>query len=146
MASTTYYVALAFTRSEDGDIVACEPKEARSSNQAIRMADALAATEGHCGAIAFSRTGDPALGDFADAVILKTVGEVDSGLLAGSGRDAAEGASAAAGRQVRQFGGGAVVSRPTRRPRRGFVRASLCATQFRRMLLGKDYAFGLLTV
>jgi hypothetical protein len=47
------------------------------------MADALATTEGHCGAIAFSRTGDPALGDFADAVILKTVGEVDSGLLAG---------------------------------------------------------------
>ena len=83
MASTTYYVALAFTRSEDGDIVACEPKEARSSSQAIRMADALAATEGHCGAIAFSRTGDPALGDFEDAVILKTVGEVDSGLLSG---------------------------------------------------------------
>jgi hypothetical protein len=37
--------------------------------------------EGHCGAIAFSRTGDPALGDFEDAVILKTVGEVDVGLL-----------------------------------------------------------------
>ena len=29
MASMTYYVALAFTRSEGGDIVACEPKEAR---------------------------------------------------------------------------------------------------------------------
>ena len=71
MASMTYYVALAFTRSEGGDIVACEPKEARSSNQAIRMADFLATTEGHCGAIAFSRTGDPALGDFEDAVILK---------------------------------------------------------------------------
>ena len=39
MATTTYYVALAFTRSEDGDIVACEPKEARSSSQAIRMAE-----------------------------------------------------------------------------------------------------------
>ncbi|MGA2494160.1 MAG: hypothetical protein ABSF67_14620 [Roseiarcus sp.] len=83
MASMTYYVALAFTRSEDGDIVACEPKEARSSNQAIRMADSLATAEGHCGAIAFSRTGDPALGDFEEAVILKTVGEVDSGLLSG---------------------------------------------------------------
>jgi len=44
----------------------------------------LATTEGHCGAIAFSRTGDPALGDFEDAVILKAVGEVDSGLLSGS--------------------------------------------------------------
>jgi hypothetical protein len=68
MASVTYYVALAFTRSEDGDIVACEPKEARSSDQAIRMAGSLAAEEGHCGAIAFSRIGDPALGDFEDAV------------------------------------------------------------------------------
>ena len=83
MATMTYYVALAFTRSEDGDIVACEPKEARSSNQAIRIAGSLAAEEGHCGAIAFSRTGDPALGDFDDAVILETVGEVDSGLLSG---------------------------------------------------------------
>lgn len=83
MATITYYVALAFTRSEEqeGDIVACEPREARSSDQAVRMARSLAAAEGHCGAIAFSRTGDPALGDFEDAMILKAVGEVDSGLL-----------------------------------------------------------------
>jgi hypothetical protein len=82
MTTTTYYVALAFTRSEEeGGIVACEPKEARSADQAIRMAGALAAVDGHCGAIAFSRTGDPALGDFEDAVILATIGEVDSGLL-----------------------------------------------------------------
>jgi hypothetical protein len=82
MPTMTYYVALAFKRSEDnGDIVACEPKEARSVDQAIRMADSLAVSEGHCGAIAFSRSGDPSLGDFEDAVILKTVGEVDTGLL-----------------------------------------------------------------
>jgi hypothetical protein len=83
MGMMTYYVALAFKRSDDdgGDIVARDPKEARSPDQAMRMADSLARTEGHCGAIAFSRTGDPALGDFDDAVILKTVGEVDTGLL-----------------------------------------------------------------
>ena len=83
MGMMTYYVALAFKRSDEdgGDIVACDPKEARSSDQAIRMADSLAKTKGHCGAIAFSRTGDPALGDFEDAVILKTVGDVDVGLL-----------------------------------------------------------------
>ena len=83
MAAMTYYVALAFKRSEDdgGNIVACDPKEARSSEQAIRMAGSLATQEGHCGAIAFSRTGDPALGDFDDAVILKTFGEVDIALL-----------------------------------------------------------------
>jgi hypothetical protein len=81
MATMTYYVALAFKKSEDdaSDIVACDPKEARSSEQAIRLAVSLATQEGHCGAIAFFRTGDPALGDFDDAVILKTVGEVDVG-------------------------------------------------------------------
>lgn len=69
MAAVTYYVALAFMRSEDsGDIVACDPKEARGSDLAIRMAGSL--VEGHCGAIAFSRTGDRALGDIADALIL----------------------------------------------------------------------------
>jgi hypothetical protein len=82
MATMTYFVALAFKRSEEGgEIVACDPKEARSAEQAIHMAASLAAKEGHCGAIAFSRTGDPALGDFEDAVILKSFGEVDTGLL-----------------------------------------------------------------
>lgn len=81
MAAVTYHVVLAFMRSEDGDIVATEPREARSADQAIRMAKSLAATEPHCGALAFSRTGDPTLGDFEDAVILKTIGEVDEGLL-----------------------------------------------------------------
>jgi hypothetical protein len=83
MGTMTYYVAIAFVRSDGdgGDIVACEPKEARSSEQAIRVASSLAKLDGHCGAIAFSRTGDPALGDFDDAVILKTVGEVDAGLM-----------------------------------------------------------------
>jgi hypothetical protein len=82
LGTMTYYVALGFKRSEEnGDIVACEPKEARGADQAIRMAGSLAAEEGHCGAIAFSRTGDPALGEFEDAVILKTVGEVEVGLL-----------------------------------------------------------------
>ena len=81
MATMTYYVALAFTHSEGGEIVACEPREARSADQAVRLAGSLAATDGVCGAIAFSRTGDPALGDFEDAVILRTLGEVDSGLL-----------------------------------------------------------------
>jgi hypothetical protein len=82
MATMTYYVALAFNRFDDGGkIVACDPKEAQSAEQAIRMASSLAVKDGHCGAIAFSRTGDPALGDFEDAEILKAIGEVDVGLL-----------------------------------------------------------------
>ena len=83
MATMTYFVALAFMRTEDGDIVACEPKEAQSADQAVRMANALAVSDGHCGAIAFSRTGDPAIGEFDDAVILKTVGEIDGELVGG---------------------------------------------------------------
>jgi hypothetical protein len=44
MGTMTYYVALAFKKAEDdgGDIVACDPREARSSEQAIRMAASLA--------------------------------------------------------------------------------------------------------
>ena len=49
MATMTYYVGLAFRRTEDGEIGACEPKEARSSDQAVRMASAMAAMEGHSG-------------------------------------------------------------------------------------------------
>jgi hypothetical protein len=52
--TVTYYVALAFMRSEEGgDIVACDPREARSSDHAISRAASLARMEGHCGAIAF---------------------------------------------------------------------------------------------
>ena len=83
MAGMTYFVALPFIRSdEDGVIVAGEPKEARSEEQAMRMARSMATADGHCGAVAFSRTGDPALGEFEDAVILKKFGEIDAGLLA----------------------------------------------------------------
>jgi hypothetical protein len=82
MGTMTYYVALAFMKSDEGgEIVASDPKEARSADQATRIASPLAKLAVHCGAIACSRTGDPALGDFEDAVILKTVDEVDAGLL-----------------------------------------------------------------
>ena len=37
---------------------------------------ALASDKANAGAVAFSRSGDPHLGEFDDAVILKTFGEV----------------------------------------------------------------------
>lgn len=40
----------------------------------------MARTEGHIGAVAFSRTGDPGSGEFADAVLLKAFGDVPSDL------------------------------------------------------------------
>jgi hypothetical protein len=42
----------------------------------------MAQAEGHIGAVAFSRTGDPGSGEFADAVLLKAFGEVPSDLSA----------------------------------------------------------------
>ena len=53
--------------------------EAPNSDVAKRRAQAVAAK--YVGAVAFSRTGDPNTGDFGDAVILGTYGEVDKGML-----------------------------------------------------------------
>ncbi len=78
MGTMTYFVVLPFIRNEDGDLCAVEPKEARSVEQARRFTASLA--EKHGGAIAFSRTGDPQLGDWEDAEILARVGEVPADL------------------------------------------------------------------
>jgi hypothetical protein len=74
MGSVTYYVAMAFERTEEGELVALDPTESQSSTQAISRARSLAMTK--AGAVAFSRTGDPDIGEFADAVVLFTAGEV----------------------------------------------------------------------
>jgi hypothetical protein len=81
MADVTYYVSLPFGAGDDGP----EPREAiecTSANAAIRSAERMARTEGNIGAVAFSRTGDPGSGDFADAVLLKAFGEVPGDLSA----------------------------------------------------------------
>jgi len=81
MADVTYYVALPFSTGDDGP----EPREAvecTSASAAIMRADMLARTEGHIGAVAFSRTGDPGSGEFSDAVLLKAFGEVPGDLSA----------------------------------------------------------------
>ena len=75
----TYHVVVPFGRSEDGDLVPLEPMEAPNGESARRRAQAAAAKHG--GAIAFSRTGNPDTGDFGDAMILATYGEVDHGML-----------------------------------------------------------------
>ena len=77
--TTTYYVALPFVRNEDGDLVTDEPREAQSETGAKRIAAALATEK--AGALAFSRTGDPEVGEFDDAVILARYGEVAEELL-----------------------------------------------------------------
>ena len=77
--SVTYYVALPFVRTEDG----CAPGEARelpNEGAAIRQAAAMARDEANAGALAFKRSGDPNVGNFNDATILKSFGEVPANL------------------------------------------------------------------
>ena len=74
MGNITYYVAMGFERDPEGELVALDPMEAQSSTQAISRARSLATTK--AGAIAFSRTGDPDVGEFEDAKVLWQSGEV----------------------------------------------------------------------
>ena len=71
----TYHVAVAFDRDEEGELKPREAREVMSPIVAERRARALAVE--HAGALAFSRTGNPATGEFQDAVILAQFGEVD---------------------------------------------------------------------
>jgi hypothetical protein len=49
---------------------------------AIERAKGLWKVLGHTGAVAFSRTGDPATGDFSDATVLRKFGNVPDDLSA----------------------------------------------------------------
>ena len=71
MAEVTYYVALPFVAADDG-VAAGEPLECFNPNAAVMRAEELSRKEGHVGAVAFSRTGDPATGDFSDAQVIRT--------------------------------------------------------------------------
>jgi hypothetical protein len=75
----TYHVVVAFDRDEEGDLKPGEAREVLSPIVAERRARALALE--HAGALAFSRTGNPATGEFGDGVILARFGEVALDLL-----------------------------------------------------------------
>jgi hypothetical protein len=79
MSAITYYVSMGFIRNEEGDLVALDPLESPSLSLAIAKARSLAAK--NAGAVAFSRTGDPALGEFDDAKVLWQSGEIPADLL-----------------------------------------------------------------
>jgi hypothetical protein len=72
MAEVTYFVAPLFVATDDG-IAAGEPTECFNPSAVVMRAEALSRKEGCVGAIAFSRTGDPATGDFGDAKVLKSL-------------------------------------------------------------------------
>jgi hypothetical protein len=70
MAEVTYYVALRFVASDDG-VAAGEPTECFNPAAVVMRAEALSRKEGNVGAVAFSRTGNPATGNFGDAEVIK---------------------------------------------------------------------------
>jgi len=70
-----YFVALPFVHV-DGGLAPGEAVECAHAGAAIRPAEDLARKEGNAGAIAFSRQGSTELGEFEDAVILKTFDDV----------------------------------------------------------------------
>ena len=75
----TYYVALPFVPTEDG-LAAGHPQECPSERSAIRKAEAMSRMSPNVGALAFKRTGDPNLGNYGDATVLKTYGEAPKNL------------------------------------------------------------------
>lgn len=73
MGNVTYFVVLPIVRNEVGDLVAEEGQEAPTAAAAQRRAQGLIGKK--AGAIAFSRSGDPAVGEFEDAVVLGRYGD-----------------------------------------------------------------------
>jgi hypothetical protein len=73
--SMTYYVALPFVHGEDG-IAPGTAQECHNEGAAVRRAEALSRTPPNIGALAFKRSGDPNLGQFGDATVIRQFGEV----------------------------------------------------------------------
>ena len=71
-----HYAALPFVRLENGGLVPGQAVECPHSSAVIRSADAMFRNEANAGAVALARIDSPDLGDFEDAMILKTFGDV----------------------------------------------------------------------
>ena len=81
MSEVTYYVALPFVPSDEG-IAPGEAVECFNPNSVVMMAEALSRKPDHVGAVAFSRCGDPATGDFGDTKVIRKFGDVPDDLSA----------------------------------------------------------------
>ena len=80
MADVTYYVALPFLEDDAGAPIAGAAEECQSSSAALRRAEIVSRSSGNIGAVAFSRTGDPMMGEFNDARLLQKFGNVPDDL------------------------------------------------------------------
>jgi hypothetical protein len=77
--SVTYYVALPFINSEEGPVPG-EAMECPNQGSALLKAEAMSRKPENVGALAFKRTGEPSMGNFGDAVVLKSFGIVPDNL------------------------------------------------------------------
>jgi hypothetical protein len=75
----TYFVALPFVRTEEV-IAAGQGQECPNERSAIRRAEAMSRDAANAGALAFKRTGDPNMGSYGDATILKAFGDIPENL------------------------------------------------------------------
>ncbi len=82
MADVTYYVAMPFLQDDSGSPVAGAAEECQSPNTAMRRAETMSRMAGSIGAVAFSRSGDPMIGEFGDAQLLRKFGNVPDDLSA----------------------------------------------------------------
>jgi hypothetical protein len=71
-----YYVALPFIPVAEGGLAPGQPVECPNAGAAIGRAEVMARHERYVGAVAFLRRGDPDVGEYDDAEILRTFGEV----------------------------------------------------------------------
>lgn len=77
--SVTYYVAIPFVKTEDG-VAPGEAQEVPNAMAAMRRAEVMSRSPENAGALAFQRSGDPNIGSFNDATILRTFGQVPANL------------------------------------------------------------------
>jgi len=82
MADITYYVAMPFLQDDDGSPIAGTAEECQTSATALRRAEILSRAAGSIGAVAFNRTGDPMMGEFSEAKLLRKFGSVPDDLSA----------------------------------------------------------------
>ena len=80
MGHVTKHIALPFQLNEAAALVAGAPIECPSPIAAIRQAVVLSGTANYVGAVAFSQSSDPEVGDFRDVVILRKLGSVPDNL------------------------------------------------------------------
>jgi len=71
---------MSFAQDDSGAPVAGAAEECQSSTSALRRAELLSRQPGNIGAVAFSRSGDPMIGEFSDAQLLRKFGQVPEDL------------------------------------------------------------------